>query len=178
MVNPWKDLPSGENPPEEINIVVEITKGSQNKFELDKESGMIKLDRVLHPPFKYKWDYGLIPQTLAGDGDPADGLIFVDEPSFPGAIIPVRPIGIMHMIDQGEQDDKIISVPSKDPRAKKIKDIKNLSKKQIDEMKEFFSNYKKKENKKVEVTGFDNSAIARKYIKEAIELFKKEKGNL
>lgn len=177
MSNPWKDLPAGKNPPQEVDIIVEITKGSQNKFELDKETGMIKLDRVLHPPWKYKWDYGFVPQTLSGDGDPADGLIIVDQPSFPGAVIPVRPIGLMHMIDQGEQDDKLICVPADDPRTRDVKDIKQLPKKSLDEIKYFFSNYKKKEGKKTSVSGFENAEVARRYIKDAIELYKKKRGN-
>ncbi len=178
MTNPWKDLPVGKNPPEEVDIFVEITKGSQNKFELDKSTGRIKLDRVLHPPWKYKWDYGLIPQTLSDDGDPTDGIIIVDQPSFQGAVIPVRPIGIMHMVDQGDQDDKIICVPSDDPRSKKINDIKDLPRKALDEMRYFFSNYKKKEGKVTSVTGFEGAAAARKYIKGAIELYKKKsRGN-
>lgn len=178
MTNPWRDLQPGKDPPNEVDIVVEIAKGSQNKFELDKETGMIRLDRVLHPPWKYKWDYGMIPQTLSGDGDPADGFIIVDQPSFPGAVVPVRPIGIMHMIDQGEQDDKIICVPAGDPRTKNVKDIGDLKEKPLEEMKYFFSNYKKKEGKTTSVSGFEGAAVAKRYIKEAIELYKKKfKGN-
>ncbi len=174
MTNPWKDLPPGRNPPGEVDIFVEIPKGSQNKFEIDKETGMIRLDRVLHAPFKYKWDYGLVPQTLAGDGDPLDGVVIVDQPSFPGAIIPVRPIGLMHMVDQGEEDDKLICVPADDPRTNKIKDIEDLPKKKLDGMKAWFENYKKKEGKVTSVSGFEGSAAARRYIKNAIELYKKK----
>jgi len=178
MANMLRDLKPGKNPPEEVDMVIEITKGSQNKFEIDKENGTIRLDRVLHPPFKYMWDYGFIPQTLSDDGDAADGLVIVDQPSFPGAIIPVRPVGIMHMIDQGDQDDKIICVPAKDPRSRDVKDLGDVPKKSLGEMRHFFSNYKKKEGKSTSVTGFDNAAVARKYIKEAIELYKKKsKGN-
>lgn len=174
MVNAWRDLAPGKNPPEEIDIVVEITKGSQNKFELDKETGMMRLDRVLHAPFKYEWDYGMIPRTLADDGDPADGVIIVDEPSFPGAVIPSRPIGIMHMVDQGETDDKIICVPSKDPRSKDLSDIGDLPEGDMEKMRVWFENYKKKEGKDVRVTGFDGADAAKRYIKDAIELYKKK----
>lgn len=174
----WKDLPTGKNPPEEVNVVVEIVKGSRNKLELDKKTGTIVLDRVLHKPFKYKWDYGFIPQTLSEDGDPADGLIIMEEATFPGVMVPVRPVGIMHMIDGGEQDDKLICVPVKDPDAKEITDIKHLSRNVITEMEHFFSNYKNKEGKKTSVTGFEDASAAKSYIKDAIELYKKKKGNL
>jgi inorganic pyrophosphatase len=174
MVNLLRDLEPGKNPPEEIDIVVEIPKGSQNKFEIDKETGIIKLDRVLHDPFKYEWDYGFIPQTLADDGDALDGLIIVGQASFPGIVIPSRPIGVMHMIDSGEGDDKIICVPADDPRSKEIKDISDLPKSDLDKIKKWFENYKKKEGKTVSVSGFENVAAAKKYIKEAIELYKKK----
>ncbi|MBI4894611.1 MAG: inorganic diphosphatase [Candidatus Aenigmarchaeota archaeon] len=167
----WKDLKPGKNPPEEVDVVVEIPKGSRNKFEIDKETGLIKLDRVLHRPFRYEWDYGFIPQTLADDGDPLDGVIIVDQPSFPGAVIPCRPIGVMHMIDQGEGDDKIVCVPADDPDSKAVK---SLSKAQESRMRKWFEGYKRKEKKKVEITGFEDAAAARRYIKNAIELYKKK----
>jgi inorganic pyrophosphatase len=174
MANAWKDLKPGKNPPEEIDVIVEIPRGSQNKYELDKESGMIKLDRVLHSPFKYSWDYGFIPQTLADDGDPADGLIIMTEGSFPGVLVPSRPIGIMHMVDSGEQDDKIICVAAKDPQFKDMRDLKDLPKSEVAKIRKFFSNYKKKEGKTTEVTGFEDAAAAKRYIKNAIELYKKK----
>jgi inorganic pyrophosphatase len=174
MVNLLKDLKPGKNPPEEIDIVVEIPKGSKNKFEIDKETGVITLDRVLHDPFKYEWDYGFIPQTLADDGDALDGLVIVDQASFPGAIIPSRPIGIMHMVDSGEGDDKIICVPAKDPRAKELKDISDLPKADLEKIRKWFESYKKKEGKTVSVSGFEGAEPARKYINAAIELYKKK----
>jgi len=176
MPNAWKDLKPGKNPPEEVDVIVEIPRGSQNKYELDKESGMIRLDRVLHPPFKYGWDYGFIPQTLADDGDPADGLIVMAEGSFPGVVVPCRPIGIMHMVDSGEQDDKVICVAAKDPSFKDVMDLKDLPEGEAAKMEEFFSNYKKKEGKVTEVTGFEGADAAKRYIKNAIELYKKKVG--
>lgn len=173
MVDLWKELSAGSNPPEEVNLVVEIPKGSKNKYEYDKELGVIRLDRVLHDPFRYGWDYGLVPKTLAGDGDPADGLVLMDDSTFPGCVIPVRPIGIMHMVDQGEEDEKIIFVALKDPSTKDIKDIRDLPKKTLDEIKEWFSNYKKKENKVVEVSGFDGADKAKAFILQSIELYSK-----
>lgn len=174
----WRDLPAGKNPPEEVNVIVEIVKGSRNKLELDKKTGAIMLDRVLHKPFKYKWDYGFIPQTLSEDGDPADGLIIMEEAAFPGVMVPVRPIGIMHMIDSGEQDDKLICVPVKDPDSNGVTDISQLSRSVVTEMNHFFSNYKVKEGKKTSVTGFEGADAAKSYIKAAIELYKKKKGKL
>ena len=174
--NPWKDLPAGKNPPEEIDVVIEIVKGSNNKTELDHDSGMIKLDRVLHAPFKYEWDYGLIPQTLADDGDPADGIVLIDNPTSPGVVIPCRPVGIMHMVDDGDQDDKIICVAADDPTRKDIKDIDDIDASEKEKMRTWFENYKKKEGKTVEVTGFEGAEVAKRYINQAIELYKEKIG--
>ncbi len=174
MQNIWKELPSGKNPPEEISIIIEIIKGSQNKFELDHKTGVIVLDRVLHEPFKYEWDYGLIPQTLADDGDPADGILLIDEPTTVGVMVNSRPIGIMHMIDDGDKDDKIICVPVKDHTKKDINDINDLDKSELDKMKKWFENYKIKEGKKVEVTGFDGKEEAKKYIMNSIKIYKEK----
>lgn len=174
MTNLWKDIPSGDKTPEEINIVVEIPKGSRNKFEIDHDTGVIKLDRVLHPPFKYGWNYGLIPRSFAEDGDPLDGIIFMDQAAAPGVVIPCRPIGIMHMTDQDEKDDKILCVPLHDPDSKNIKDLGDLPKHDIEKLKKWFENYKKKEGKTISINGFEGAAVARRYINEAIELYKKK----
>lgn len=176
MQNPWKEMRPGKNPPEEVDVIIEIRKGSQNKYELDKDCGMFRLDRVLHSPFKYEWDYGLIPQTLAEDGDPADGIVIIDEATFSGAVISVRPIGIMHMVDDGEKDDKVISVAADDPSKKGVRDLSDLPKRELEKMRNWFENYKKKEGKKVSISGFEGADAAKKYIKGAIELYKKKVG--
>ncbi len=175
-MNLWKDLPVGNKPPEEVNFIVEMPKGSRNKIELDKDTGLFKLDRVLHKPFCPGWNYGLIPKTFYEDGDAADGILIMEEPLSPGTIVSVRPVGLMKMIDSGELDDKLISVAVNDPDFKNVNDIKDLPKKLLDEIKEFYSNYKKPEGKVTEVKGFENAEAAKKFILHAIEMYKEEFG--
>jgi inorganic pyrophosphatase len=126
MIHPWRDLPPGRNPPEEVTAVIEIPRGSRNKYELDKELGMFKLDRVLYSAVHYPGDYGFIPRTLHEDGDPLDILVRINEPTFPGCLIDVRPIGVLKMLDRGEPDDKILAVPSHDPQHNEYFDIADL----------------------------------------------------
>ena len=114
--NFWHDIESGNEIPEIINVIVEIPKGSMNKYEYDKKHNMIKLDRVLFSPFHYPGDYGLVPQTLSEDGDPLDALVLVTNSTYPGILIEARPIGLLQMNDDGESDDKIICVATNDPR--------------------------------------------------------------
>jgi len=114
--NFWHDIESGSDIPEIINVIVEIPKGSMNKYEYDKKHNMIKLDRVLFSPFHYPGDYGLVPQTLSEDGDPLDALVLVTNPTYPGILIEARPIGLLQMKDDGDPDDKIICVSTNDPR--------------------------------------------------------------
>jgi len=115
VIHPWRDLPPGKHPPEEVTAVIEIPSGSRNKYELDKESGMFKLDRVLYSAVHYPGDYGFIPRTLAEDGDPCDVVVLVKEQTFPGCMIDARPLGILRMLHRGEPDDKILAVPLHDP---------------------------------------------------------------
>lgn len=176
MTNLWKDLPVGDNPPDEVNLVIEIPKGSRNKIELQKETGVVKLDRVLHKPFRYKWNYGLIPRTFYEDGDAADGILIMSEPMPAGSVVSVRPIGLIRMIDSGEVDDKIISVAVDDPDFKNIRGIEDLPKKALDEIRTFFSKYKIPEGKKTEVKKFENSDAAKRFILKAAELYKKKFG--
>lgn len=175
-MNLWKDLSVGDKPPEEVNLVIEIPKGSRNKIELDKETGLFKLDRVLHKPFRFKWNYGLIPRTLYEDGDAADGIVVTEEPLPTGSIVSVRPIGLMKFVDSGEMDDKLIAVAVKDPDYKKIRDVKELSKKVLDEIKYFYNNYKKPEGKKTEVKSFENAQRAKEFIIKSIDLYRKKFG--
>ncbi len=175
-MNLWKDLPVGDNPPEEVNLVIEIPKGSRNKIELEKETGLIKLDRVLHKPFQFKWNYGLIPRTLYEDGDAADGLLIMEEPLPSGSVVSVRPIGLMKFVDSGELDDKLIAVAVKDPDYKKVRDIDELPKKILNEIKYFYNNYKKPEGKKTKVKSFENAQSAKRFILKSIELYRKKFG--
>ena len=127
-MNLWKDLEAGPKVPDEVYAVIEIPKGSRNKYELLKKGKdtVIFLDRVLHSPVFYVGDYGIIPRTLWEDGDPMDILVLMDQPTFPGCVIPARPIAFMEMLDQGERDDKIIAVAIDDPKYKHVKEIDDI----------------------------------------------------
>jgi inorganic pyrophosphatase len=160
---------------EQLNVIVEIPKGSQNKYELDKKHGVFKLDRVLFSPLHYPGDYGFIPQTLGEDNDPLDALVIVGIRTFPGCLIEARPIGVMRMLDSGQGDDKILCVPVSDPRMSHIKDIKQISKHVLEEIGHFFEVYKQLEGKKVKILGWKGAIVAKKKIKEAILRYKKEK---
>ncbi|ADP77243.1 Inorganic diphosphatase [Methanothermus fervidus DSM 2088] len=176
MVDLWKDIKPGPSAPEIVYAVIEIPKGSRNKYEYNKELGAFSLDRVLYSPFMYPADYGIIPQTLYDDGDPLDILVMMEEPTFPGCIIEARPIGMMEMIDKGKQDDKILAVPVEDPRYKEIKNIDEIPSHILDEIAHFFSEYKRLEGKKTEVKGWKDVKYAHKAIIHSIELYKKKFG--
>ena len=138
MINAWKDIPPGSNPPELVTAVIEIPRGSRNKYELDKDTGMMKLDRVLYSAVHYPGDYGFIPRTLFEDGDPLDILVRINEPTFPGCLIEVRPIGVLRMLDKGEPDDKILAVPAADPFHNEYFDIADLPQHYLAEIEHFF----------------------------------------
>jgi inorganic pyrophosphatase len=137
-----------------INVLVEIIAGSKNKYEFDKDLNAFALDRVMFSSVQYPYDYGFVPNTLADDGDPLDGMVMMDEPTFPGCVIAARPIGMMEMIDGGDRDEKILCVPDKDPRYAQIKSIKDLPQHRLDEIAEFFGTYKNLEKKPVEILGW------------------------
>jgi len=151
-MNLWHDIDPGSA--EEMNVIVEIPRGSNNKYEIDKESGLIKLDRVLHSAQTYPFDYGFVPQTLWDDGDALDVLILTTNPLFPGLLIPVRPVALMQMTDAGEDDAKVIAVPKDDPRWSQVQDLADINKHTLKEIEHFFVTYKKLQNKEVTVGGF------------------------
>jgi inorganic pyrophosphatase len=140
-----------------INVLIEIVGGSKNKYEYDKELQAFALDRVLYSSVKYPYDYGFIPNTLADDGDPLDGMVIMDEPTFPGCIIAARPIGFLEMIDGGDRDEKILCVPDKDPRYAQVKSLKDLPPHRLDEIAEFFRTYKNLEKKVTEILGWQDA---------------------
>jgi len=165
----------GDKAPEIFNAVVEIPKDSQNKYEIDKQTGMVSLDRVLYSPMHYPADYGFIPETKAEDGDPADVMILGNDPLFPGCVVRVRPVGLLKMIDSGEQDNKILGVQADNPRFDSIKDISDIEKFHTHHLKEiahFFQTYKELQGKKVEILGWENAAAAKKEIIKARKMFK------
>ncbi|MBD2310920.1 inorganic diphosphatase [Desertifilum sp. FACHB-1129] len=134
-----------------VNVLIEITAGSKNKYEYDKDLQAFALDRVLYSSVKYPYDYGFIPNTLADDGDPLDGMVIMDEPTFPGCIIAARPIGLLEMEDGGDRDEKLLCVPDKDPRYAHVKSIKDLAPHRLAEIAEFFGSYKNLEKKTVKI---------------------------
>ena len=164
-------IPPGDE--ENINVFVEIAKGSQNKYEYEKE-GYFKLDRVLFSPLHYPGDYGFVPQTLALDGDPLDALVLMQIPTFPGCVIKARPIGVLKMIDSGDEDHKILCVPVKDPRMSDFHDIKDINQHVLKEIAHFFQVYKELEGKKVEIKGWEDMKTAKKIIRESIDRYKKK----
>lgn len=170
MKNVLNDLSplSGEN----LNVIVEIQKGSKNKYELDKATGLIKLDRVMKTSQDYPFDYGFVPQTHWHDGDPLDVVLITTYPLLPGIFVEARVLGVMDMIDAGESDAKIIAVPAEDPRFDEVKDISNLPAHTIKEIKHFFETYKMIQKKVVEIRAVDGKEKALEVIKEAIELYK------
>ena len=168
MIHPWHDLPPGSHPPERVTTVVEIPTGSRNKYELDKESGLLKLDRVLYSAVHYPGDYGFIPRTLHEDNDPLDMLVHVNEPTFPGCQIEVRPIGVLKLLDKGEPDDKILGVPVSDPYHEEYYDIADLPGHFLKEVAHFFQIYKDLEGKRVQIIGWEQSESAMQVITESI----------
>ena len=146
-----------------INVIIEIQKGSKNKYELDKESGLLKLDRVL---------YGAIPCTWDEDGDPLDVVVLTTYPLMPGILLEARVLAVMNMIDGGESDAKIIAVPAKDPRFDEMKDLDSIPAHTVKEIKHFFETYKSIQNVVVEIPTIGNKAEAVKVVKEGMSLYK------
>ncbi|CAL9112760.1 unnamed protein product [Musa acuminata var. zebrina] len=185
----WHDLEIGQCPgaPAVFNVVVEITKGSKVKYELDKKTGLIKVDRVLYSSVVYPHNYGFIPRTLCEDNDPMDVLVLMQvepyclkpfctipvesEPVLPGCFLQARAIGLMPMIDQGEKDDKIIAVCANDPEFHHYNDLNELSPHRLAEIRRFFEDYKKNENKEVAVNEFLPADTAREAIQYSMDLY-------
>lgn len=157
---------------DELNLVVEIPKGSRVKYEYDKELNAIVFDRVLHSSVHYPANYGFIPQTLCEDNDPLDGFVLIDEPLVPGTIIKVRAVGVIKMIDGDEQDNKLICVPLKDPRINHIKELSEVNEHFLKEVEYFLARYKDLEGKKVTIEKILGKEEAIKEIDESIKLFR------
>jgi inorganic pyrophosphatase len=178
-MSPWENVPIGESAPEMINVIVEIPKGSQNKYEFDEKLGVFKLDRVMYSSYHYPLDYGFIPETRSEDGDHLDVLIIGGDPLFPGCLAEVRPVALLHMIDSGEPDAKILAVQANDPRFSVIKDLKDVDAYNPHLLKEvvnFFETYKIMQKKEVKISGWSDAAAAKQEIKKAQEMYEGEKG--
>ena len=172
--HPWHEVSIGDNPPEFVNSIIEIPKGSRAKYEIDKDSGLIKLDRVIYASMYYPLNYGFIPQTLGEDHDPLDIVVLTQVTVVPRCLIPSKVIGVMRMIDKGEADDKIIAVAMQDVSVSHIQDVKDMPEYFRAELKHFFENYKTLENKKVVVDEFESRDKAMQIIQDSISLYKKE----
>ena len=152
-MNLWHEVSLGDNIPEEFNTIIEIPKGSKNKYEIDKDTGLIKLDRAMKTSQDYPFDYGFAPQTLWEDNDPLDVVVLTTYSLEPSILVNVRPVAVMEMIDNGESDYKIIAVPTKDPRWDEVQNLEDVNKHTVKEIQHFFETYKQIENKKVQING-------------------------
>ena len=175
-MNIWHDIDSRRITRKDFEAVIEISKGSKMKYELDKETGLLKLDRVLHTSTHYPANYGFIPKTFADDNDPLDVLVLCSEQIEPMALVRCYPIGVISMVDGGHADDKIIAIPFGDPTYNEYKDISQLPKHKFDEMIHFFKVYKMLENKDTAIDEAKGALAAVEIIEDAIEGYKKKYG--
>jgi inorganic pyrophosphatase len=172
MTNLWKDIDPGTK--EEIVTIIEINKGSKNKYEIDKKTGLIALDRVMHTAQDYPFDYGFVPQTLWDDGDPLDVVVLTTYPLFPGIMLKVRPVAVVNMIDGGDSDAKIIAVPVEDPRFDEVKDLSDVNKHTIKEIEHFFLTYKKLQNKEVTIDSIEGKEVAEAAFEKSLKLYQEK----
>jgi inorganic pyrophosphatase len=169
-MNLWHDIDPGT--PEAINVIIEINKGSKNKYEVDKKTGLIALDRVAHTSQDFPFDYGFVPRTMWEDGDPLDVVVLTTWPLLPGILVRVRPVAIMNMIDSGESDAKLIAVPIDDPRWDECLDLANLNKHTLKEINHFYLTYKKLQEKVVKTNGFEDKQAAMAAFRKGVELYR------
>ena len=170
-------IPPGTGEPGVANMIVEIPKGRRTKFEVDKATGLIKMDRYLYSSTMYPGDYGFIPQTLAEDGDPLDILVMVNEPTFSGCLIEARVVGIFKMRDKGYNDYKVLAVPDKDPLFASLKKLEDVPAHFLREVEHFFSTYKQLEGVNVEALGWSNAEEGAVAVRGSIERFRATLGN-
>lgn len=155
-----------------INVLIEIPGGGKNKYEFDKEMNAFILDRVLFSSVKYPYDYGFVPNTLADDGDPLDGMVMMDEPTFTGCVIASRPICMLEMIDGGDRDEKILCVPAEDPRYNHVKSMKDVAPHILDEIAEFFRSYKNLEKKETNILGWKDIDQVAPLVEKCVKAYK------
>lgn len=169
------DIDPGPQCPEVVRMIIEIPKNSSNKYEYDVALGVFKIDRPLYSPMHYPGDYGFVPGTLAEDGDPIDVLALVDQPGFPGCLMEVRPVGILEMYDNEKADQKILAVPSRDPRFEEVRNVEDIRDHIRREIEHFFQIYKELEGKTVRTQGWLGVTEARRHVSLARERYLKEK---
>jgi inorganic pyrophosphatase len=168
-MNLWHDIKPGTA--DSVNTIIEIGKGSKNKYEVDKETGLIALDRTLHTAQDFPFDYGFVPQTLWHDNDPVDVIALTTYPLFPGILVRVRPVALLNMVDSGDPDDKLIAVPVDDPRFAAVKDLSDINPHTLKEIEHFYRTYKNLQGKEVVVKGFSGASEARACFEEGQKLY-------
>lgn len=176
-MNVWHDLELLTDKADVFQVVIEIPAGSKIKYEIDKEAGLLRVDRILSSAVHYPCNYGLFPKTYCDDKDPLDVLVIGQFPVAPMSIMEVRPVGVVRMIDGGEGDDKIIAVHVGDPEYKHIKKLSELSPAKVAEIKTFFETYKLNEKKSVQINGIDDETAALKAVADSIEMYKEYRKN-
>jgi len=175
-MNLWHDIPLGDDAPNEINVIIEIPKGSNNKYEIDKTTGLIKLDRANYSAAPFPYDYGFVPQTLWDDNDALDVIVLTTFPLQTGILVQVRPVAVMKMIDSGESDYKIIAVPTEDKRWEDVQDLSDINKHTLKEFQHFLETYKALKGKPapVEIKSIMGKAEAIAAINKSIALYKQK----
>ena len=171
--NPYMSIPPGTNLPSVVNAIVEIPKGRRSKFEVDKATGLMRLDRYLYSSSHYPGDYGFIPQTLAEDGDPLDILVMVNEPTFSGCLIEARVVALFRMKDRGANDYKILGVPNTDPLFNEFRDLGDVPSHFLREVDHFFATYKQLEGVTTESQGWMPAAAAVAEVKQSVDRYAK-----
>ena len=171
MLHPWHGVGVGEQAPEVVTAIIEVPRGSNIKYELDKASGLLKVDRILYSAVHYPANYGFIPQSYCDDNDPLDVLVLCSEKLIPLTLVKCYPIGVIRMLDNGHRDDKIIAIPFEDPNYNMYTDIEELPKHIFDEMTHFFTVYKELENKTTAVNEIDHADVAKQIIAQDIESY-------
>ncbi len=175
-MNLWHDVPLGDNAPEEINVIIEIPRGSNNKYEIDKTTGLIKLDRANYSSAPYPIDYGFAPRTLWEDGDALDVMVLSTFPLQTGILVAVRPVAVMEMIDSGESDYKVIAVPVDDKRWDDVKDLADINKHNLKEYQHFFETYKHLKGKPapVQINGIKGRSDALAAVEKSVRLYQEK----
>jgi inorganic pyrophosphatase len=167
-IHAWHDIAAGPAVPDELNVVIEIPRGSRNKYELDKTTGLFRFDRLLYSAVYYPGDYGFIPRTLADDDDPLDVLVMVTVPTFPGCLIVVRPIGVFEMSDEKGGDEKILAVPVRDPLYDEYQRLADAPRHFLREVEHFFAIYKELEGVRTTIIGWRDRDVACSIISTAV----------
>jgi inorganic pyrophosphatase len=175
-LHPWHDIPTGRRPPHEVTAVIEIPTNERNKYELDKELGVFRLDRVLYSAVHYPGDYGFLPRTLGDDGDPLDVLVLMTIPVFTGCLVEARPIGLFHLLDRGVADEKVLAVPIGDPYSEGLIDLGDIPRHYLKEIEHFFQVYKDLEGTRIETRGFEGAGAARVAVERSMELYRTKFG--